>query len=322
MLEGPEKRTAGNALLALGWLLLLAAWAVRAFAKSSAGPLGLVYFCPGLAFGPIALMLLALHLRRKQVSLGILALLLVLGPLMGLALSTPAKPDASLRVATANIDCWTADPKLVGAHLARLDADILFLQEVWSFQSLAAMKQALPAYTFYPEGSTEEHSLTGLFVATRLPSKLLSLQALQAASVVYLEQAGQPLTLVSYHGQKRHQGYEAYLGLGETLTLQDKQLAELQKVLEQSPTALVGGDFNAPPSAPATRAMATAMRDVFAEAGLGYGYTFPPDYPILRIDYLFSGQGWRPLRCWTAFTGADHLAVVADLSRDPIPAKP
>ncbi len=48
--------------------------------------------------------------------------------------------------------------------------------------------------------------------------------------------------------------------------------------------------------------------------GQGHGRTFPSSVPTARIDYLFAGSAFRPLRVWTSGgTVSDHLMVIADL---------
>ena len=59
---------------------------------------------------------------------------------------------------------------------------------------------------------------------------------------------------------------------------------------EETPT-FVAGDFNMPARGLAYRRLTGAMRSGFADAGLGFGSTYPSRRPLLRIDHIFSANG-------------------------------
>ena len=77
---------------------------------------------------------------------------------------------------------------------------------------------------------------------------------------------------------------------------------------------MVVGDLNSPPNSAIYRDLAAAALDAFGARGLGWGWTYRRDYPMLRIDYVFCGEGVRPV---TAFTKdgkvSDHRLLVTDL---------
>ena len=78
---------------------------------------------------------------------------------------------------------------------------------------------------------------------------------------------------------------------------------------------VVGGDLNALPGDPGPSSLAGLASDCWEAAGEGSGATFPSHAPAARIDYLFAGRAFRPLRTWTAEgTASDHLMVVAELA--------
>jgi vancomycin resistance protein VanJ len=81
---------------------------------------------------------------------------------------------------------------------------------------------------------------------------------------------------------------------------------------------LVAGDTNLPERSSLFRAHFGGLRDGFAEAGTGFGYTFPANrwFPWMRIDRILSGPELR----FTSFTvggkdGSDHRPVWADIER-------
>jgi endonuclease/exonuclease/phosphatase family metal-dependent hydrolase len=83
---------------------------------------------------------------------------------------------------------------------------------------------------------------------------------------------------------------------------------------------VVGGDLNATPDMDATSRIAGALRDAWAQAGQGAGWTFPASAPTARIDYVFVGEGGSVVGATVGAAGAatasDHLPVVVDLRRE------
>ena len=108
----------------------------------------------------------------------------------------------------------------------------------------------------------------------------------------------------------------------------DRELARLaaQTARADGPIVLAG-DFNTAAGSRAYRAFPSAWHDAFAEAGRGFGHTFPAavperwpsgwpriSLPLIRIDYILASPDLRPRGAWTQeVRGSDHLAVIADL---------
>ncbi|RYG39325.1 hypothetical protein EON81_01465 [bacterium] len=75
---------------------------------------------------------------------------------------------------------------------------------------------------------------------------------------------------------------------------------------------LIAGDYNAQPWDPCLRAMPEGFLDAFPRAGTGWGHTAVNDYPLARIDQIWT-KDWRPTRVWVQKTvNSDHRMVVAD----------
>jgi endonuclease/exonuclease/phosphatase family metal-dependent hydrolase len=78
---------------------------------------------------------------------------------------------------------------------------------------------------------------------------------------------------------------------------------------------VIGGDLNALPGDRGPSSLAGLASDCWEAVGKGPGATFPSHAPTARIDYLFAGSGFLPLRAWTAGGAvSDHLMVVAELA--------
>ena len=89
----------------------------------------------------------------------------------------------------------------------------------------------------------------------------------------------------------------------------------LEWLRETAGPRVVAGDFNTPPNSVLYRDVATAAVDAFGRWGLGWGWTYRRDYPMLRIDYVFCGEGVTPLRAFTMDGRvSDHRMVVADVA--------
>jgi endonuclease/exonuclease/phosphatase family metal-dependent hydrolase len=57
------------------------------------------------------------------------------------------------------------------------------------------------------------------------------------------------------------------------------------------------------------------LSDSFRATSRGFGFTIPADRPMLRIDYIYAGNGITPLRSHTLDSiVSDHRGVTADLS--------
>ena len=77
---------------------------------------------------------------------------------------------------------------------------------------------------------------------------------------------------------------------------------------------IVAGDFNTPPGARVWRHLPAEARDVFAQRGNGFGYTYREDFPLWRIDHMWVSPHFRVLDA-RMFRGdiSDHLGLWARL---------
>ena len=93
------------------------------------------------------------------------------------------------------------------------------------------------------------------------------------------------------------------------------------------PPMIVGGDFNTPDHGYIYHLFAREMTDAFACVGRGWGLTFPGSThnpisffgPWLRIDYFFTGRGWRVTECRPEpGRKSQHKAVFARFEPQPL----
>ena len=93
------------------------------------------------------------------------------------------------------------------------------------------------------------------------------------------------------------------------------QARTLRAVLDGLPAPFVaGGDLNAQPQTRAAASAPERYADAFDEAGRGFGYTNPANFPVSRIDHLLLSQGVRARRAFVPnVVASDHRPLVADL---------
>ena len=76
------------------------------------------------------------------------------------------------------------------------------------------------------------------------------------------------------------------------------------------------GDFNDTPLSYTYRTLARGLNDAFSEAGEGFSHTFRGFFDALRIDYIFSSDGFETLSYEVPeVPHSDHLPVLVRLKR-------
>lgn len=96
------------------------------------------------------------------------------------------------------------------------------------------------------------------------------------------------------------------------------RLREAKRALELATNAdapvLIMGDFNDNPGSPAYSLFAEGFQDSCGVAGSVWEKTWPANFPITRIDYIWVSPHFRVLRCRTLDSSAsDHLPVIAEI---------
>jgi len=82
---------------------------------------------------------------------------------------------------------------------------------------------------------------------------------------------------------------------------------------------IVSGGFGTPPGDDVFRPLESAsMVDAFADSGVGWGNTYPADYPLVRLDQVWASPNLKPIKTFTALNpGSTHRIVVADFEIVP-----
>jgi endonuclease/exonuclease/phosphatase family metal-dependent hydrolase len=238
---------------------------------------------------------------------------------------------APLVVATLNLRCrlddWPARKPLVIAALARIDPDLVALQEDCldtDGAQAAVIAAELGAYTrrgyehrrvtTHLAGSGNESFEEGIAV--------LSAHRIGDTRVLDLPYANFPrkaLALELVVRGKPLRFYATHFDYGTANAAVRKASADA--ILADLPTgtaAIVAGDLNAEPSAPGPIELAAALGDAWLLANPSQlGLTMPASAPTRRIDYVYATSSLEPLGACMLDDAAggvwlsDHLGVAA-----------
>ncbi len=258
---------------------------------------------------------------RRLIWIPSLALLWVLGPIMGFCFPWPsvlgAPPQSQhLRLLTWNVKTHAMDLRRIVHEIGGLRPDVVVLQDSSNYMD-ADLMRALPGL--------EVRRLGLYFLASRYPIEDVKSRWFVRAK---LRVGSQQVTLYDAHLvtprfellSLRHPGRTAMRNLAGTSLARLRQASDLAlDARAQQGPMIVAGDLNAPPASLVCREMkAAGLWDSFESAGFGYGFTYgkttPVRRPYLRIDHVFVSHEITTQKCFVGPDGGpDHLPVIADL---------
>ncbi|MFZ3565421.1 endonuclease/exonuclease/phosphatase family protein [Streptomyces sp. BH097] len=320
---GPWKRGRVLAALALllGLLLLL-----HAHVTDRGGIGSLVdTFLPW--FGLLVPVLLAGALWRRSASAVVAVLLpaVVWAGLFGGVLGDKAHADAGdLTVVSHNVGADNRDPAGTARDLAASGADVLALEEITA-QARGTYEKALAAA--YPHhtvqgtvGLWSKLPLSGVEpVDTRIDVGPLG--ATKSAAVKAGCNRALRATVATDRGPVAV--YVAHLGSvrvmprgGFWTDSRDRNAQALAEAIaaEDSKRVVLLGDLNGTMDDRAFAGLTTQLISAQEQAGDGFGFSYPADFPVVRIDQILL-RGVTADRSWVLpATGSDHRPVAAGIS--------
>jgi endonuclease/exonuclease/phosphatase family metal-dependent hydrolase len=237
-----------------------------------------------------------------------------------------------MRIVTYNVHkCRGLDrrvrPARIAAVLREIDADVIALQEVVSFEDRAHEQHQARfiaeelGYDFHL-GETRKHKGAGYgnVTITRLAVERtcnhdITWRGREPRGClrvdVKLDEAGALLHVFNAHlgtafVERRYQGRK----LVSTDVLKDHKLTGPRVVL---------GDFNEWTRGLASRLLAEELKSADVRQHLRRARTYPGPLPILHLDHIYYDPQLRLERLWlhkslTALVASDHLPLVADFS--------
>ena len=284
-------------------------------------------YLPQLCWIVPAIILLPIFawIGRKWLWMPLVAIVWVAWPMMGLYWNSPdpapANAKLQLKVMTYNID-GQPDHPAVTAEIEKAKPDIVFLQE------------ALYVPSMFKKGWHVAGPFGGSMIASRSPLKEIEDRQLRNAPDwrryvrCKTEVHGVPITLYGLHLDTPREALQALReykldGIsnfeGDAMTRVYRAQAVAEALRKEKGPVIVAGDFNAPQPSMICKSLERAgLRDAFAEAGRGYGYTYGHATKLktsyVRIDHIMVGNGWGVASCEAGSDeGSDHRPVTADL---------
>ena len=335
---------------ASGWLALARifiggelalALAVGAMQRFNLGPMWLVEltrFAPVvLALVPATLGLaLGAWLGRRWLALAAVAWVVLVVGLMDLELHRGDAGTDRLRVMTYNIKSYLAGDNAGGYapiawEVALHDPDILVMQDAGMLTDERERKPDTAQSIF---AGRHVYARGQYIVVSRYP-----LRDCQRGDISYrksehsyvrctVEVRGREIDVLTAHFLSPRDGlnatrYEAWRGVAEWRDNLEDRLTQASKlaadVVAAKRPVIVAGDLNAPQTSPVIDVLQRAgVRDAFATAGVGYGYThghsLKPRVSFLRIDHILVGPQLGVADCFVGGKqGSEHRPVIADL---------
>jgi endonuclease/exonuclease/phosphatase family metal-dependent hydrolase len=256
-------------------------------------------------------------------------------PLMGLVVGLPrvgGVKTPTVRVLSYNVDKGHGGAENLAEEVRRFSPDVVVMQEI----DVSGDKLVRAFQSSY---ATVEVS-GQFFIASRFPivssvkAEPLSmrLDGLRHYHAYLLDTPIGRLRLISVRPTSpswplidlRQKGLSGR-NLGSALEVLDwnSRLRELEArtiaeaAAQSVEPVVIAGDTNLPDLSRILGRYLSPFDDAFAEAGSGFGYTFPSGrMPWMRIDRILTGRGLRAvgfLRGTSALS--DHLCVVGDIAR-------
>ncbi len=226
-----------------------------------------------------------------------------------------------LRVLTLNCKYFNynggSDP---GVDIERWDPDIVLLQEVQPYQ----VKQVADRL-YHGHGDYRSHQSNGIVTRWRIDREVRN-PLYRDQQVTVAKPDGTLLEVVNVHLQTaatdlRLWSPRCWYEHRVNRTIRYTEMWHTLQVLEDTApgrSAIIGGDFNAPPSDPIQRLLKGDFEDAFIRAGTGWGNTYQRRIPVHRIDQIHATRQLRALHCAAVTTTqSDHRMVVADFLRLP-----
>ncbi len=236
----------------------------------------------------------------------------------------PAPPTLALRVVTWNVSATT--PLEV---LAPLAPDLVLFTECGSLEPAARH----PAFASHQRVFGLDPCALSRFPARSLASERVG--AWQEPLLLRVEPPAGPsflavgvrLTLPApVVALAAFEGWNALVTGHRERILQYERLASLierTRAREGHLPVVLAGDFNVPGGMRSLSPLGRSLRDVWFEAGVGWGGTMTESWPVSRIDQVWVSQEISAVEA-AVYRGApsDHRLVMADLLIDSRPPRP
>jgi endonuclease/exonuclease/phosphatase (EEP) superfamily protein YafD len=284
-------------------------------------------------FVPLPLTATLALLSRRHAAWASLTLAIILfASLFGAELLPPtsaihAEDSApTLTVMTYNVLYTVEHVEPVAASITRNAPDLIAFQE---FSYMRAQMLAHVIEEAYPYRTPIYHDVCYTMVAIWSRHPIVKIEEVDddvtcRLQSVVIDLDGQLVRVINVHGWP-------FTGLDQgsvdlSFQWRREQFALIQDMVKDQPEPLILlGDLNSTPMSEVYATLSAHYTDSFAEAGWGFGHTFPAEggrlwgipYPhrMVRIDHIFHSDEWCAEEAWVGeWDGfSDHLPVIARL---------
>ncbi|MFF4322412.1 endonuclease/exonuclease/phosphatase family protein [Streptomyces sp. NPDC001568] len=261
----------------------------------------------------VPVLLVAAVLRKSATALiSILLTTVVWANLFGGLVTDKSGSGGNLMVATHNVDADNLDPLGTAESVAKSKADVLALTELKA--------SAVPVYEKALAGTYKYHAVEGTVgVWSKYPltsSKPVDIRLgwTRAMRTTVAGPTGDIGVYIAHLPSVR-----VKLNAGFTANQRDNSADALGAALAAEPLrkVILLGDLNGTMNDRALSEVTSQMRSTQGAAGDGFGFSWPAQFPMARIDQIMV-RGMKPEASWTLpRTGSDHLPVAARLTVKP-----
>lgn len=277
---------------------------------NSIGNLGslLDTFLPWVGVAIPVLALAAILRRSATAGVALLIPTLVWGFMYG-NLLVPGKGGGphDLRVLSHNVDAANKDPERTAQDLIAADADIVALEEITPADLKIYKAQFAKVYPHVVARGTV--ALWSKFPVEESRSVDVGFAWTRALRAEVATPEGKVAVYVAHLASVRI-GTSGFTSNQRNDTI--KQLGQ-QIAGEKLAGVIVMGDFNGTANDRSLAPLTVGLRSAQGVAGYGFGFTWPSDFPMARIDHILV-RGVTPTKAWVMkSTGSDHRPVVAEL---------
>ncbi len=216
-----------------------------------------------------------------------------------------SSPPSDLRVLTFNTSTMNSDFNAIAKLIVRERADIVLLQQISDLTALKAQIDRVPGhfnYFSFPKYTAET------VILSRYPLSQSQTYGNRTTSVAMIGMCKIRLwDLHAPHGQYTIEDQNTFFVIAAA-AMYDEKLP-----------LVVTGDLNSTEFNSAQAPLRGELQDAYAEAGIGFGFTFPSRVrrfgafgPLFRIDHSFF-RGLEPTSAWVVNdnAGSDHFGVMA-----------
>jgi vancomycin resistance protein VanJ len=238
--------------------------------------------------------------------------LVVLFPVMGMAVGFPRSSDRAIRLASYNVFFGKGGRPALLDEIVAMPADVVVLQA--AFGSLSdRLRERLPERTVRQDGQFALVSKLPVRTVETPPPLVDGTSAMFAKYVI--DVPGGTLRVYNVHPYSPRHALFGEAQTGDDIAQRDAQIgAAVDAARSDATPFVIAGDTNLPALSAIGRRHFSGLTDAFADAGSGFGYTFPAKHPWMRIDRVLGSDGVHFIDVRVATRGAsDHRALFVDL---------